>query len=101
MLCMLHRHVGLSRPFYVNKIYSFIHTDITLLFQSLNNGLNKIWEWCMLNRLSINTVKTKYIAVDSYMRIDKTCEIKWGGTILERVNSYNYLGVILDGTLIF
>ena len=25
MLCMLHRHVGLSRPFYVNKIYSFIH----------------------------------------------------------------------------
>ena len=25
MLCMLHGHVGLSRPFYVNKIYSFIH----------------------------------------------------------------------------
>ena len=23
MLCMLHRHVGLSRPFYVNKIYSY------------------------------------------------------------------------------
>ena len=24
-LCMLDRHVGLSRPFYVNKIYPFIH----------------------------------------------------------------------------
>ena len=28
MLFMLHRHVGLSRPFYVNKIYSFIHTEV-------------------------------------------------------------------------
>ena len=27
MLCMLHGRVGLSRPFYVNKIYSFIITD--------------------------------------------------------------------------
>ena len=26
MLCMLQRHVGLSRPFNVNKIYSFIHS---------------------------------------------------------------------------
>ena len=28
MLCTLHRHVGLSRPFYVNKIHSFIHSFI-------------------------------------------------------------------------
>ena len=28
MLCMLHRHVGLSRPFYVNRIYSFIQSYI-------------------------------------------------------------------------
>ena len=25
MLYMLHTHVGLSRPFYLKKIYSFIH----------------------------------------------------------------------------
>ena len=28
MLCILHRHVGLSRPFYVNEIYSFSHSFI-------------------------------------------------------------------------
>ena len=32
MLCMLDRHVGLSRPFYVNKIYSFIHYALGLRF---------------------------------------------------------------------
>ena len=47
MLCMLHRHVGLSRPFYVNKIYSFIHTNnfmytfLNLLLSSLSISLGK------------------------------------------------------------
>ena len=30
MLCMLHGRVGLSRPFYVNKIYSFIHSRVSV-----------------------------------------------------------------------
>ena len=98
----LFKQDGLKILLYADDtVLYYSHTDITLLFQSLNNGLNKIWEWCMLNRLSINTVKTKFIAIDSYKRIDETCEIKLGGVILERVNSYNYLGVILDDTLIF
>ena len=33
MLCMLHRHVGLSRPLYVNKIYSFIHSYSIFLLE--------------------------------------------------------------------
>ena len=32
---MLHRHVGLSRPFYVNKIYSFIHSFIHSYIQAV------------------------------------------------------------------
>ena len=57
----------------------------------------------MLNRLSINALKTKYMVIDPFKMLNTTVPfpLNLGGTTLERVTSYNYLGVILDDTLCF
>ena len=72
MLCMLHRHVGLSRSLYVNKIYSFIHTRLThaaakIIFKTptrcsdkyLNSPLykgTKIWNTLDVNIQQLDTI---------------------------------------------
>ena len=84
-----------------DTVLYYSHTDISILGRTLNSGLERIWKWCMSNKLSVNTAKTKYISIDQYKRVNDTAEIKLGGVILERVSNYNYLGVILDDTLSF
>ena len=76
----LFNHEGPKILLYADDtVIYFSHTDINLLFHELNSGLDKIWEWCKFNRLSINTAKTKYMVSDPYKRVDVSHALKLGG----------------------
>ncbi len=69
----------------------------------LNDCLNDLKKWCMLNGLKINISKTKYIVFyksNDYMsaREPKGC-IKLDGEDIELLDNFKYLGIILDSNL--
>ena len=55
-LCMLHRHVGLSRLLYVNKIYSFIHSFIHCLCNAYLGCTYPCWQVALQSVAIANTL---------------------------------------------
>ena len=88
-----------------------LYADDTVLYISdkksdvacnaLEHGLTKLSNWCTQNKLSINFKKTKLLIVDPMKFAENYPCPKSNGQALERVNSYNYLGVSIDESLLF
>ena len=90
-----------------------LYADDTILYTEADNielavkrnqkAMNKVCEWCYLNRLSLNTKKTKHMAIkssrDCSICSDACNRVKVNGEYLDNVHSYNYLGVVVDDTL--
>ena len=57
--------------------------------------------WCSNNLLCINTKKTKSMLIGSRQKLAMAQQLRitLGGTLVESVKSYNYLGVIVDAEL--
>ena len=51
--------------------------------------------WFLANRLSLNLVKTSY-SVFGDTNVSDDFKLKIGATVLKRVTSYKYLGIIID-----
>ena len=49
--------------------------------------------WFLANRLSLNLVKTSYSV---FVDVSDDFELKIGATVLKRVTSNKYLGIIID-----
>jgi hypothetical protein len=62
--------------------------------------LNKMSEWCDRNLLLLNVGKCKTI---TFARSRSPVKFSYmlGGTVLDRVSSINYLGVIMDEKMTF
>ena len=61
----------------------------------INTELHNIAEWLKLNKLSLNINKTKYI----FQMLNKTVIVQIltiDGVNIERVQHFNFLGLILD-----
>ena len=54
--------------------------------------------WFLANRLSLNLVKTSYSVFGDH-NVSDDFELKTGATVLKRVTSYKYLGIIIDDKL--
>ena len=54
--------------------------------------------WFLANKLSLNLVKTSYGAFGDN-NVSNDFELKIGATVLKRVTSYKYLGIIIDDKL--
>ena len=81
-------------------------SDICLksLQSKLTQGLEKLSNWCNLNKLTINFSKTKYeiFRPKNYNNITfPDFRISIGETVLDEVTNYNYLGVHIDAKLRF
>ena len=61
--------------------------------KNLNQDLKSIENWCTNNRLTINIDKTQ---VSEFRRSSKESEIFLGNQKLNVVNSFKYLGVVVD-----
>ena len=67
-------------------------------FKTLNVELHKISNWLVADRLSLDIKKTKYMIFHTYQKHTYylTSNITLNGNVLERVDTFNFLGVILD-----
>ena len=99
--------------YHSSNIFKFItYADDTTLYITLdsldqnsttdiiNNELNKVSDWMDLNKLSLNISKTKCMIFKPTSRIiaDKPI-LKIKDTIIDYVEYFNYLGVIIDQRL--
>ena len=64
------------------------------MIETLNHTLLKLDIWCNANKITINIKKSKTVFFTTNKTIIDTCEL--GGKPLEQVDTYKYLGLILD-----
>ena len=88
-----------------------LYADDSVLYQSGLNGdhaanllqpsLDEFSQWCNVNKLTINTKKSKLMIFGSRSKVKKAKHVnaKLNGVLLQKVPSYKYLGLILDPTL--
>ena len=65
----------------------------------INDELNKIHEWLVLNKLSLNVKKTKYMVFSTNKKKIESPTIVLNNTEIERVSNFTFLGVTLDENL--
>ena len=79
-------------------ILGLIENDCDNEYQQCIDFVNK---WCIENYLSLNASKTKELLWD-FRKISPSIEpIQISGTVVERVNTYKYLGLVVDNKLSF
>jgi hypothetical protein len=63
--------------------------------------LYKIHVWCRENKLTLNAKKTEYVVYGTRTKRANAPPVSLyiGGTLLKEVNSYKYLGTVLDAIL--
>ena len=79
-------------------IENSIPTRMSNMDESLNNELSRVFKWLVINRLSLNISKTKFMIFHPYQK-DITGIIPnlfINGIEIERVISFNFLGITLD-----
>ena len=88
-----------------------LYADDTVLYQSGNNAdeagrclqanLNLFSYWCTVNKLTINTTKSKLMVFGSRSKVkkEKNVKIYLNGDPLQKVPTFKYLGMTLDSTL--
>ena len=84
-----------------NLFYS--HKNIKTIFKTVNEELEKISTWLKLNKLSLNTNKTKFTFFHKPNERDniplKLPNLKINQSNVQRVDSIKFLGVLLDENL--
>ena len=73
--------------------------DLNHLQTEVNRELNKVKLWLKLNKLSLNTNKTKLMVFHRKQKQLKNINIFIDNTELERVHLFNFLGILPDETL--
>ena len=63
---------------------------------NINNELSKISEWLKVNKLSLNTKKTKAMIFHMPQKQVTAPTLEIDETSIEFVNSFNYLGITID-----
>ena len=65
----------------------------------LNEELNKLNIWLKLNKLSLNTLKTKFMTFSHGNKKYSVPKLQIDNAELQYVNNFNYLGLILNSNL--
>lgn len=72
----------------------------TLVSNEINTELEKLYEWLCANKLSINLNKTKYMIFHCRQRrVIPALDIKINETPIERVETFNFLGITIHENL--
>ena len=89
-----------------NFLDFILYADDTCLINSfrqnkssiINEELQKVYQWLSANKLSINTIKTKFMIFHNYQKnISNSIRIiKVNNQIIERVKKFNLLGININ-----
>ena len=79
------------------------NSDLFALNTSVSAEMEKVYEWLIANKLSLNLVKTKYVIFTTAAKQLQTAtfQIAIRGSVIERSPSMRYLGVVIDQCLTF
>ena len=85
----------------ISPLCSFTHggNSISEISNSINLELKKISDWFAVNKLSLNTEKTKFMIFHNHQKTitDKYIpSLKINGTSIERVTEFNFLGLTIN-----
>ena len=73
--------------------------DPDTISTEINNELEKITKWLQINILLLNTQTTKLMVFHRKQKHIKELNIVINGTKIDRVESFNFLGLTIDETL--
>ena len=73
--------------------------NILTTARKMQKDLNKIAKWTRNNTLTINAKKTKYIITSTSHKSFPNIALILNDEVLDRIRSYKYLGVILEGNV--
>ena len=94
-----------------DKLNFFMYADNTTIYFNIkdfgqqnteveiNAELEKVNTWLKLNKLSLNVQKTKFMIFHKHQKQIKDLNVCIDNTLIERVESFNYLGIMLNETL--
>ena len=98
-------------PLYLKNSFPILYADDTTLcfkntsldaaLSSCNSELEKFYNWCTANKLTINLDKTCFMLITNKNAPDLTQVLKINSTYLKRVDAHKFLGVIIDSRLTF
>ena len=74
----------------------FSDSDSVKLLNDCNEGINRFFNWCCTNRLSINISKTKIMLFSNILQPSSIDYVYMNGEKIELVTSTRFLGVIMD-----
>ena len=95
----------------VNGVHMTMYADDCVVYYAnnrvqsvinlLERNLEYISNWCVSNRLRMNSSKTKVLYTSTKYRLDRLPKspLLCGGKVIEHVYSYVYLGIILDAEM--
>lgn len=69
--------------------------DLCECTEKINNDLQSISEWLIINKLKLNIKKTKYMCINGTGQ----SVIQINGENIERVDKFKYLGVVIDNKM--
>jgi hypothetical protein len=69
--------------------------------ETINACLSRLSEWMVSNRMSLNAAKTKFMLFDNGRNAHTALTITIGNNAIEQVQSYKYLGCVLDSKINF
>ena len=67
--------------------------------ETINSEINKVTDWLIANKLSLNVNKTKFMVFHNYQRILEDTDIPYlmiNGSSIERVSEFDFLGLTLN-----
>ena len=94
-----------------NRLNFLMYADDTTIYFNLeefdhlnkegdiNGELEKVNTWLKLNKLSLNAQKTKLMVFHRKQKHVDEINVQYNGTKIERVESFNFLGIMLDENL--
>ena len=73
-------------------------TNLTEVTNSINDELSHVYEWLLINKLSVNVSKTKFMIFHHQQRRIDTLipDLKLDFEPIEHVSEFNFLGLTLD-----
>ena len=87
-----------------DTVVSVSGRNLSTLVTSLQRTLNRFQAWCMINKLTLNPSKTKSVVFGTRQALKNARPIPslyLGGTKIQNVVTFKYLGFTLDSTLTF
>ena len=83
---------------YMTKLFLILYADDIVILaesaQSLQNGIDLLYEYCERWKLKVNVVKTKIVIFKKSGVLPRNLTFNFQGQNIEIVNSFKYLGIV-------